>query len=239
VAEKTIISLPGVPREMEYLMENSVIPYIKQVYNLHGIIKNRTLHTLGIGESLVDSQIADLEQLTNPTVGLAAHSGQVDIRITVKAESEAEANKLIQPIEVEIRKRLGEYIYGADDQSLAQIALNGLREKSWHLVVCESNTSAHLTQLIQQYTDIFSAAEILQDRVSETDLAQETQLFQNYHQTECALGLAINREDGSHKITIFINTPTQKETITKFYGGPTEYAPLYAANHALDILRKI
>jgi len=94
-----IISLPGVPHEMKYLMEHTVLLYLKEKLNLRQTIKARTLHTCGIGESALDAQIADLEESTNPTIGLAAHPGQSDIRITAKADSEAEADALIAEME--------------------------------------------------------------------------------------------------------------------------------------------
>jgi molybdopterin-biosynthesis enzyme MoeA-like protein len=84
--KQTVISLPGVPQEMEFLTNNFVIDYLRQHYQINSVISTRILHTAGIGESQLDSYIGDLETLSNPTVGLAAHSGQVDIRITVKAE---------------------------------------------------------------------------------------------------------------------------------------------------------
>jgi molybdopterin-biosynthesis enzyme MoeA-like protein len=84
---KAVISLPGVPREMEYLVQHALLPYLKKRFNLTGVIKSRVLHTAGVGESQIDDLIGDLERLSNPTVGLAAHSGQVDARITVKADT--------------------------------------------------------------------------------------------------------------------------------------------------------
>ncbi len=130
-----IIALPGVPREMEYLLENAVLPYLKQRYQLSGIIKARVLHTAGAGESLIDDLIGDLERLNNPTVGLAAHSGQVDVRITAKANSKSEADALIREVELEIRKRLGEWIYGADQETLEEVAFRALARRGWSLAV--------------------------------------------------------------------------------------------------------
>ncbi len=83
----TVISLPGVPREMEHLMQNAVLPHLRQRYPDLGVIKARVLHTAGAGESNIDALIGDLEELTNPTVGLDAASGQVDVRIRAKPGS--------------------------------------------------------------------------------------------------------------------------------------------------------
>ncbi len=118
---KVLICLPGVPREMEYLMQASVIPWLKEHYSLSGIIKAKVLHIAAVSESKIDEMIADLEIMTNPTVGLLAHPGIVDIRITAKAESEEAANELICSLESIIRQRFGSDIYGVDNETLPQI----------------------------------------------------------------------------------------------------------------------
>ena len=89
-----VISLPGVPNEMEHILHESVIPYLQKRFHLNEIIKVRVLHCSGLGEGMIDEKIADLERLSNPTVGLAAHTGVVDIRIAAKAKDEAEADRL-------------------------------------------------------------------------------------------------------------------------------------------------
>ena len=96
---RVVISLPGVPREMEYLLQHAILPYLKEHYQIQGIIKARVLHTAGAGESQIDALVGDLEELGNPTVGLAAHSGQVDVRITAKADCAEAADELIKPVE--------------------------------------------------------------------------------------------------------------------------------------------
>ena len=111
-----IISLPGVPREMETVLHNAVIPYLQERFTLDEIIKVRLLRTSGIGEGDLDEKIADLEKLRNPTVGLAAHAGVVDIRLAAKAKTEAEVNQMIAEVENEIRQRLGKKIFGTDQE---------------------------------------------------------------------------------------------------------------------------
>ena len=141
----TIISLPGVPRELKHLMEFAVIPYLRQrLGDQAPIIKSRVLRTCSIGESNVDTLIGDLETLTNPTVGLLAHPAQTDIRITAKATSAAEADAMIAPIETEIRQRLGVYIYGVDDESLEEVTARLLLQHNYTLALVETNTAGAL-----------------------------------------------------------------------------------------------
>lgn len=124
-----IVSLPGVPFEMQYLFEQKIKPYLKKRFNLNSVIKIRVLHVAGIGESKVDEVIGDLESKQNPTVGLAAHAGQVDIRVAAKASTEENAASLINVCERTIRDRLGDAIYGADDDTLGGLVKQKLELK--------------------------------------------------------------------------------------------------------------
>jgi nicotinamide-nucleotide amidase len=122
---KLLICLPGVPAELKYLLQTAVIPLINQKYPLKQIIFSRIVHTCGLGESKVDEMIGDFEKMSNPTVGLTAYPGMVDIRITVKAADENTANQIIQPILDALYQRLGDYIYGLDEEKL----VDKVREK--------------------------------------------------------------------------------------------------------------
>ena len=85
--QKAIVSLPGVPHEMAYLLREVVLPYLSQRMGEHAVILVRQVHSVCIGESMVDQQITDLMHQRNPSVGTRAHPGQTDICITAKADS--------------------------------------------------------------------------------------------------------------------------------------------------------
>ncbi len=142
VGSKAIISLPGVPREMKYLMAERVVPYLQQKYAL-GIIKARILRTAGIGESLLDEMIGNalLEQ-SNPTVGLAAHSGQVDVRVTAKAETVTLADAMIAEVETQLMARIGKYVFGHDDEKLSNAVIALLRANDWQAAVVTAGLDA-------------------------------------------------------------------------------------------------
>jgi len=119
VGDKCVITLPGVPREMEYLLVNRMIPYLRGRYGIKGEIRLRVLKVVGLGESRVGELIVDfMEKGRNPTVGTLAHLGQVDLRIAAKGVDAADAETLIAPVEAEIRRRLGDLIFGADADTL-------------------------------------------------------------------------------------------------------------------------
>lgn len=135
---KAIISLPGVPREMKFLFTEKVIPYLRQKYSL-GIIKAYTLKTAGIGESTLDEMLGDeLLNSANPSIGLAAHHGVIDVRITAKAATEAEADALIAEMEHSIRARVGEYIFGANDEQLEGVLINLLKQHGASIAIAEA-----------------------------------------------------------------------------------------------------
>lgn len=236
---KIIVCLPGVPREMEYLMENSVLPYLKDRLNLKEIIKTRILHTIGVGESLIDSKIADLETSSNPTVGLAAHSGQVDIRIAVKASSETEADQKIAQMEQEIRYRLGDWIYGADDESIETIALQPLIQRQWRLATCESGTNGMFLQRLSPYGAPLIAAQYLPQSYSAEEFFALTESFRQFAQAECGLGILILPTSQTQEVYLHLITPETQQTLIKPYGGPPQNAPCWAVHHAFDILRNL
>jgi len=148
-----IISLPGVPHEMKHLVEHAVIPFLRDRGWIQGVIKVRVLRTAGAGESWLGEQVADLMQLSNPTVGTAAHGGQTDIRITVKAEDEAAADRLIAEMEAQIRARIGEYIFGVDKESIEAALIDVLRKSGRQLILCEAGTGGVLGQRLSKHSE--------------------------------------------------------------------------------------
>ncbi len=139
-----VISLPGVPREMKYLLEHTVIPYLTEKFDLHAVIKIKVLRTVGMGESDIDARIDDLMRTPNPTVGLAAHAGQTDVRITAKAPTEEEANRMIAEMEARVRERLGDVIYGEGDETIEEVVRDLLRQRGWRLAVAQSGPDSGL-----------------------------------------------------------------------------------------------
>jgi nicotinamide-nucleotide amidase len=144
----SIISIPGVPSEMEYLMENAVIPYLRKRFDLkQQIIQYKVLRACGLGESAVGLQIKDLmKESKNPVVGTLASIGDIKIRITAKADNPGEAWVLIQKMEQEIRNRLGILIYGVDNETLHGNIAKELDRLNFKLSVVETFTGGIISQ---------------------------------------------------------------------------------------------
>ncbi len=147
---KIVISLPGVPREMKFLMVESIIPFLQKRYRL-GIIKARVLRTAGIGESALDDLIGTaLLEASNPTVGLAAHSGVVDMRITAKAENVAQADEMIAVIETQLRELVGAYIFGNDKDTIEGALVALLAKQGATLAISETGIGEVVSQRVKR-----------------------------------------------------------------------------------------
>lgn len=235
----SIIALPGVPREMEHLMINEVIPYLRKRLKLHSVIKARVIHTSGVGESQIDDRIGDLEQLKNPTVGLAAHSGRVDIRITAKAETEVEARGMIEDIEIELQDRLGDWVFGAEKETLEQAALSHLESKSWGLGVVESGLNGELIHRLASANGPFLGGELLTKRLNADNLVEIVADYRKSNGADVVLGVSLHYGDERQRILLAVVTPNGERQVPLSYGGPPRNASTWAVNQALDLLRKL
>ncbi len=146
-----IFALPGVPFELKWLFENEVEPYLRRRFNLAETITYRVLKVIGMGESTVDDRIGHLiAGSSNPTVGVLAHPGQVDVRITAKAASIDEALKLIVPVETEVRRLLGRQIFATDNETMEQIVGELLHKENKSIAVYEDLSGGFLAGQLQQ-----------------------------------------------------------------------------------------
>lgn len=147
--KKAIISLPGVPREMKFLMKERVIPYLLRKYQL-GIIKARILKTAGIGESSLDDMLGDdLLNAANPSIGLAAHHGIIDIRITAKADNEDTADQMLDVMAKQVYKVADGYIFGEGDVQLEPVLIELLRQHGVRMAVVEAGIDNAIIDKLQ------------------------------------------------------------------------------------------
>lgn len=234
-----IISLPGVPSEMKFVLHQSIIPFLKRKYALESqIIKATVLHAASIGESMIDEIIGDLEEYTNPTVGLLAHPGQVDIRVTAKASSEGEAFQLSKPVVRELRRRLNDNIYGQDEETLESVVCNLLNQHQLKLCLVEFGLNQGMSKRIKLAQPDEIAVHALEK--SPQDIRDFKMITDSYFEDlQCDIGFSValiyNQKVTVHYIYKDIqNTDQDSHT----YGGPRDYAPLWAQNTGLDFLRR-
>jgi len=237
VRSKVVISLPGVPREMETLLTDAIVPYLQKHFDLHAVLKICTLHVSGLGEGMIDDQIGDLETLANPTVGLTAHSGVVDIRIAAKAETEAEADRMIAAVEQDLYTRLGDNVFGTDDDTLEGVTLAVTAQRGWTLTCLEVNLEGELLRRFAQ-TGHPAYRGGGSSKVRPEALAAETESIRKQFEASTALGVAYSQDDENQGIDILLITPLGKAKHHLTYGGHPGNARRWAVNMALDWLRR-
>ncbi|MBR5479267.1 MAG: competence/damage-inducible protein A [Clostridia bacterium] len=147
---KTVIMLPGPPRECKPMMYERALPYLMKY--MDATIVSHEINIFGMGESAVEDKIKSIaEHMENPTLAPYAKEGQVVLRVTGKAKSEEEADALTQPVIDTVRDLLGDVIYGVDAISLENTVAKLLKEKGKTLSAAESCTAGLLSKRI---TDI-------------------------------------------------------------------------------------
>ncbi|MBZ9609687.1 competence/damage-inducible protein A [Clostridium estertheticum] len=153
---KIIALLPGPPWEMKPMFEEAVIPYLKKF--AQGVLVSKVLKVIGVGESSAEEMIEDiLNNQTNPTVAPYAKAGEMTFRITAKANTQEEGTRLIAPMEDEIRRRLGNNIYGEGNTTLENVLGEMLINKKLTISTAESCTGGMVAAKLINYPGISSA----------------------------------------------------------------------------------
>jgi nicotinamide-nucleotide amidase len=258
VGEACVITLPGVPREMQHLLVTRVLPYLRERYGLGEEIRLRVIRTVGLGESRIGETLADfMEKGHNPTVGTLAHLGQVDIRIAAKARDRETLERLIGPVEAEIRQRLGDVVFGVDAETLESVIARALRSTEARVAVAELGSAGAVAErLALDAPEVFAGGAILISRhdasrigttlppeggpeVTAGILATAVRKWSG-----AAVGLATYFEDVAGAdppvtlVAIAVSRDGQTERRQHRLGGDLPSLRIRAATLALDLLRR-
>lgn len=144
-ADKVVFAVPGVPHELYDMFDRAVLPELKRRSGDESVIASRMLLTWGESESglneRLDSTIAELETLGNPTLAfLASGWNGLKVRLTAKADTSDRCHRLLDTWETALREQLGEIVFGVDGQSMESVVLDLLETRGWSLGLAESVT---------------------------------------------------------------------------------------------------
>ncbi len=254
--EQVVICLPGVPREMKYLMNESVIPYLRKRYGITTqIIKARNFKTAGIGESMLDELLgSDLLQSSNPTIGLAAHSGVIDIRITAKADTTEQADAMIAEFEAAVRERAGEYIFGSDGDTIDSALMEALKSRHARISVIEAGIQSivgerfkdideNLVRSVVFYPDINAAVTSLgvDSEGSVRQIAERLAAAAADHRSADTVGLAVvsltatndDHADADEVSAAAVVYKGERRSRAYGFGGKTESARSWTGTWAM------
>lgn len=141
---KAAILMPGPPKEMEPMFEQSVLPYLEKRSGF--MLKSKMLRIFGKGESSVEYELRDImAEQTNPTIAPYALNGEMKLRITARCRADDDADAIMQPMIEQVRKRIDEYIYSYDGLELHEEIARLFSVNKMTLAVAESCTGGMLS----------------------------------------------------------------------------------------------
>lgn len=253
---------PGPPRELIPMFDQYAIPYLQSLYQEQFIVHSNVIRFFGIGESLLEEKLMDLiDSQSNPTIAPLANEAEATIRLTAKARNLEEANQMIVGVENEIEARVGQFIYGYNDDSLASVVSSLLREKGLKLAVAESCTGGLVSQMLTSLpgsSKIFAgsivsysshakinvlgvAAEIIAETGTVSTETAEAMAVQTRKQFEADVAVSITGVAGPDPTenkpvgTVFIGLATEQgcQTFSLQLSGSRPNIQLRAAKYAL------
>ncbi len=160
-SENTVIILPGPPTEMETMFLNYVKPYL--LSKTRETIVSHNIRIFGEMESSVEQKIEQHTKLNNPTLAIYATEGEVSLRVTAKAYNKVMADNLCKPIIKDVKRTLGDCVYGVDCGEIQSVVVELLREKGLKVATAESCTAGLLSSMI---TDVPGASDVFDLGVS-------------------------------------------------------------------------
>lgn len=167
---KIMVAMPGVPHEMKRMWEHEVVPGLRDRAG-GALLFTRTLRVAGLGESSVEERLESLIHSNNPTVATYAKADAVDVRISAKAATPDEAERMVGDFEEQARRLLGQHVFGIDQDTPASVALELLAQRNLTLATMESCSGGLLAST---FTDVpGSSAAYLGGLVSYATLVKE------------------------------------------------------------------
>jgi nicotinamide-nucleotide amidase len=266
IGKARFLFTPGVPRELKRMLEEQVIPRLLAKSGLQAVIQLKRFHSYGLGESHVDSLLTGVEALVpdgSVKLGFRAHYPQLETKLTVRGTDKEDIRRKLEPVEREVRARLGNFILAEDDQTLEGVILGELGGRGGSLSIVETFTGgqiaarlAHLSGaekvfrrgIVARDLDQVCAAAGLESAPSgeiTTGTAESVaQALRRQTSSTHALAVLIDLDEGADRIefggTVCLAISTEKDVTSRrsrIVGG-REWVRLGAVEMGLDCLRR-
>jgi nicotinamide-nucleotide amidase len=147
-----IVAMPGPPGEMQQMWQNVVAPKIQEKF-CDSTIYPSTLKTFGLSEAKLGEITREFLLAKNPTVGIYAKPDGIHLRVAAKADSSVEAKRLVEKTASDLRRLVGDYIWGTDSDTLEGVVANLFISKNMSLSTMEAGTGGILANNITNYPD--------------------------------------------------------------------------------------
>jgi nicotinamide-nucleotide amidase len=151
IGEAEAYFLPGIPREMESIFVTHCMPRLVARMSAHGVPKAavRTFHVYGMGESHIDHRLVGLiDNIPDATLHFRTAAPENHVKVVVRTSDFAKSQAVLEQVDHELRKRIGQGIYGIDGETFPMVVGNTLREAKATLALAESCTAGYAGQLI-------------------------------------------------------------------------------------------
>ncbi|HEV2100451.1 MAG TPA: CinA family nicotinamide mononucleotide deamidase-related protein [Stellaceae bacterium] len=258
---------PGVPRELFRMLEEQIIPRLLARGGTPGVIHLKRFHSYGLGESHVDQLLAGVEDLVpdrSVKLGFRTHYPQIETKLTVRGTDHDDIDRKLAPVVAEVRKRLGNFILGEDNQTLEGVVLDTLAAQDGSLAVVETYTGG---QIGARIAHLPGAESVFRRSLVARDLAEIAAALgldgtltagSMSRETAESVARAIRRETGaSHALAVLIEVDEGPDRIdfggsihlaiadgdrvesrrSRIYGG-RDWVRLGAVELGLDCLRR-
>jgi nicotinamide-nucleotide amidase len=258
---------PGVPRELKRMLEEQIIPRLLAKSGMQAAIYLKRFHSYGLGESHVDAMLAGVEDIVTDgsvKLGFRAHYPQLETKLTVRGRDLGDIRAKLEPVQREVRKRLGNFILAEDEGTLEGVVLSELQNRKGSLAIVEMFTSGQIAARVghlpgaetivkrgvisRDLAEVFKAVG-LDEAPPAGELTRETaEAVARAARRECgathALAVLIDLDDGPDRIefggTICLAIATEDDVASRrsrILGG-REWVRLGAVELGLDCLRR-
>jgi len=197
-----------------------------------GVLRSRTLKLLGIGESSVEEALDELVRSTAPTVATYAKNDGVHVRITDKGDDAASVIARIESMDTTIRRRIGEHVWGTDEDTLGAVVGHALRARGWRLAVAEAVTGGDIARALTETagSEVWLAGAIVLPAADERALAT--------HAASLGADVSCLAPAGETETSLVVRTPERDaRRATVHFRSATE-GRRRATLAALDLIRR-
>lgn len=230
---KWLFAVPGVPVEMMAMLDGEVLPRLRQASGGAGVLRNRLLRTWGLGESDVAGRLDDLFASANPSVAFLIKESEVQVRISAKAAARESADRLIAPVEHEVRNRLGDAVFGVDDETVESLILDGLNAHGWTLGTVEEATLGQVGARIagaDRSQRVFAGSVIVGIQPGKTTAPTADVVL--------SIGAAVaDGQRATRPVEMIVTTPERVTTRVFEFGGDDERLRSFATVAGLHMIR--
>ncbi|WP_394930908.1 molybdopterin-binding protein [uncultured Ilumatobacter sp.] len=239
-----IFAVPGVPAEMEAMIDDEVRPRLRAASGEQAILSSRVLHTWGFGESQIAELLNDLYESANPSIAFLISGPEVRIRITAKGPAEKDVDTMIRRVEDEIRTRLGSAVFGSDDVTVDAIVVEQLSSRGATLAIVESSTAGLVTARLASTPGFVGGAVVTTEAIDDVE-ARAIELADGCTTSAdvvIAISEFVSEGQGNNmaaqRVGVAIRTKNALCVRTLSMLGDTERAQQFAVPGALHVLRQ-